>query len=105
MPQIVQAHSIETCVPADAVPGVVDVALMRAALPPRKDPGIAGDAGQLSEQLCRGRRQRHYPCVRLAVAQSQFARLEVHVVPAQPHNLVAPAPRQHQQPDCGRTVL
>ena len=94
MAKIVKTHPIETGVLADTIPGVIDVALMCASFSSRKHPGIAVDAWQLGEQRCRRRRQRHNPC----------ARLEVHVIPAQPENLVAPTPGQHQQADGRRGV-
>ena len=99
-----QAHPSETGALADAVPGVVDVALMRTLLLARNHPWVAGYAGKVLQHLRRRRRQRHDPGTGLRIAQAKLARLEVHVLPAQTENLVSSAPRQHQQPDGRRSV-
>ena len=77
---------------------------MRAPLLARNHPWVAGYAGKVLQHLRRRRRQRHDPGTGLRIAQAKLARLEVHVLPAQTQNLVAPAPGQHQQPDGRRSV-
>ena len=103
MSQVVQAHPSETGALADAIPGVVDVALMRAPFLARKHPWVAGFAGQVLQHLRRRWRQRHHAGPGLRIAQAKLAHLEVHVLPAQTENLVSSAPGQHQQPN-GRGV-
>ena len=104
MTQVVQAHAVETGTLADAVPGVIDVALMRAPLLPREHPRIAGYPRQVLQHLRHRRRHRHQPGSGLRIAQAKLSRLEVHVLPAQAENLISPAPGEHQQPDGRRSV-
>ena len=68
-----------------------------------KHPRVAVDTRQPRQHLRRRLVERHHPRPRLGIAQPQLAGFDVHILPAQPENLVSPAPGQHQQPDRLRT--
>ena len=61
-------------------------------------PGTSGDGGQ---NVCRLDRQRDRAGAGLAVWQTQLVGLQVHILPAQGEDLVAPAAGEHEQADGG----
>jgi len=94
VPKVMQPHAVETGLPANAVPGVVEVPQVSSPLLAGNHPGVARDTGKRREHLGRGRRQRDDAWPGLAVGQRELARGEVHVRPPQPENLVPSAPGQ-----------
>ena len=101
MPEIVQAHILQSGPRPQRQPYLVDVYQMAAGPPARDHPGIARNAGDAIEHRLDLGRQRDHARAGLRIPQPQGARAPVHIVPTQRQDLVAPAPGQHQQADRG----
>ena len=59
--------------------------------------GLPGDPGQAGEDGHRSGGEGHHPRPRLAVAEAQLGRLEVHLLPAKGEDLVPAAAGQHEE--------
>ena len=99
MPEIMNAHVVETGARPDAPPRMLEVGEMGTGLPARDHPGIVLVARQGFQQSHRRWRQRNRPAARLRVGQVQLAGFEVDVLPAQLLDFREPAAGEHQQAD------
>ena len=97
--QIVQAHVVEPGLPAHKAPLQEDARQRRPRLAPRHDIGVLGDPRQPRKDRRRLGRERHGSRPGLGIAQGELHRLDPHLVPAQPQDLVPPAAGERQQPD------
>ena len=95
--EVMEPHILKPGPSPNAIPVVGDLRHVPAGPAAGNDPGIAGHSRQSGENPRRGRRQRHYPWARLAVAEPEFAGFQMHVVPTQGQDLAAPASGKHQQ--------
>ena len=99
VPEVVNASVLETGPRPDPQPVVIEVRQAPSRPRTRDHPRIAGDPGKTGQHRARGRRERHHPRPRLAVAQLEPARPQVDVFPLQVQDLVPAAAGQHQQPE------
>ena len=99
VPDVVDAHVIESGPRPDAPPRAVDVGHVRAGPGARYDPWISGDAREGGKHVHCGRRQVDRARARLAADDAHLGPVEIDVLPRQGHDLVLAATRQHQQPD------
>ena len=104
VPQIVEAHVVQPGLGPYERPRIVDVLEAGARPPPGDRVRVVLNPGYGIQNVRRRGRQRHHARAGLAVAQPQFARRPVDIVPAQLQHLVASAPCEHQQPDRRRRV-
>ena len=98
---IVDGHALQTGAVPDAVPVVVDVWEMDAALLAPDDPGIALDSLGAVEHSQGRRGQRHYVRAPLAVANPKLARVEVDVLSPEAEYLVPPTAGRHENAERG----
>ena len=99
MPEIMNAHVVETGACPDPTPRMLKVGEMGAGLPARDHPGIVLVAWQGLQQTHRRWRQRNRPAACLRVAQDRAGAADP--VPPEPGDLGRPGADEQQEPDRG----
>ena len=95
------SHILEPCARPNPSPGMLEVGEVGAGFPADDHLGIVLVAGQRREDADRGRRERDHSRTGLRIAQPQFRRVHVDVLPAQGLDFAQPAAGQHEQANCG----
>lgn len=81
--QVMDADIVQTGARPDDLPGVGDIAEMRAPCSAGDDPWVIQFTREASEQLHRHRWQGNHPSTRLAVREAQLRRVKGYILPAE----------------------